>query len=145
MIPARSRLPSEVIRRGYSDEEISQIYELGRFFLENGSLRKAEAIMHGLTEIANEFTPAWLGMAFIHLQNKNVEGAANAARQALRLNSQSTEAMLFMVICSLAMADYNAAGTWLGEIREKIDGGIVLDHQLIRLYKAQLARFQMKV
>lgn len=140
----RQRVPSEVIRRGYSDEEVANIYELGRCFLEGGSLRRAEAIFSGLTEVCPEFRPAWLGLAYVHLHSKDLQNALIASRAALRLDPQSVETMLLLVISSMGLEDYNSAGSWLGEIRDRIEGGQVHDTHLLRLYRAQLARYQVR-
>lgn len=140
----RQRVPSEVIRRGYSDEEVANIYQLGRAFLETGSLRRAEAIFSGLSEVCPDFRPAWMGLTYVHLYSKDLQNALQAARTALRLDPQSVETMLFIVICSMGLGDFNSAGSWLGEVRDRIEGGQVHDNHLIRLYRAQLARYQSR-
>jgi len=138
---AEEKRPSEVLKRGYSDHEIAHIYELGRLFLENGDLRKAEAVLHGITEIAPEFASGWLGMAYVHIQNKSNDEAVYAARQALRIDPDFTEAMLFLISCLLTAGDYNSAGTYLGEVGEKIESGAVDHPNIIRFYGAQMARY----
>lgn len=140
----RRRSPSEVLKRGYSDEEIAHLYELGRFFLENGDLRRAEVLLSGITEVAPDFGPGWLGMAYIQLQSKNIDGAVFSARQALRVEPEMVEALLYLATCLLTTGDLNAAGTYLGEVGEMIDSGTVDDANVIRFYKAQLARFQSR-
>ncbi|MFM1846723.1 MAG: Tetratricopeptide repeat [Pseudomonadota bacterium] len=140
----RRRSPSEVLRRGYSDEELGHLYELGRFFLENGDIRRAEVIITGVTEVAPEFAPAWLAMAYIHIHNKNMDGAIFAARQALRVDPHFVEAILYLATCLLTTGDLNSAGTYLGEVGEMIEGGTVEDANVVRFYKAQLARFQSR-
>lgn len=138
------RSPSELLKRGYSDEEIAHIYELGRLCLENGDIRRAEVVFEGITKIAPEFAPGWLGAAYIYIQNKNLDDAIYAARQAMRLDPDFSEAMLYLVSCLLTVGDYSAAGTYLGEIGEKIEGGSITHPNMIRFYKAQLARYQNK-
>ena len=142
-LPQR-RSPSEILKRGYSDEEINHIYELGRFYLENGDLRRAEAILLGLTEVAPEFSAAWLGMSYIHMQSKNYDPAIYTARQALRVEPNAVEAILFLVTCLLTAGDFNSAGTYLGEVGEMIDSGAVDDPNVVRFYGAQLARYQSR-
>lgn len=136
------RAPSEILKRGYSDDEIAHIYELGRAYLENGQMRQAENIMAGLTEVAPEFAPGWLGMCYIHIQKKNFDSALQAARQALRMELDLSEAVLFLIACLLTTGDYNSAGTYLGEIGEKIESGAVENPDVVRFYRAQLARYQ---
>lgn len=142
-LPQR-RSPSEVLKRGYSDEEIAHLYELGRFFLENGDLRRAEVLLTGITEVAPEFAPGWLGMAYIQIQSKNIDGAIFSARQALRVEPGMAEAILYLATCLLTTGDLNAAGTYLGEVGEMIDSGAIDDANIVRFYRAQLARFQSR-
>jgi len=142
-LPQR-RSPSEILKRGYTDEELGHLYELGRFFLESGDLRRAEVVLTGVTEVAPEFAPAWLGVAYINIQNKNMDGAIFSARQALRVEPGLVEAILYLATCLLTTGDLNAAGTYLGEVGEMIESGGVDDANVIRFYKAQLARFQSR-
>ena len=58
------------------------------------------------------------------------------------MNPDFTEAMLFLATCLLTNGDYNAAGTYLGEVGEKIESGMVDSPTVIRFFKGQLARFQ---
>ena len=140
--PARKRLASEVLKRGYSDEEVANIYELGRLSLENGNIRRAEAIMSGLVEVAPDFSSAWLGMAYIHIQNRDFEAALQATRQALKVDPNFSPAMLYLVACLLTTGDYSSAGTYLGEIGEMIESGGLDDPSMVRFYRTQLARYQ---
>ena len=138
----RERKNSEVLRKGYSSEEIAHIYELGRLFLENGYLRKGEIVMRGLTAVAPAFLPAWLGLCYVYLTGQRFDAALLAARQALRSDPLSPESMLFLVIALLATGDYNTAGTYLGEVKELVDSGQIENPALSRLFYSQLQRFQ---
>lgn len=140
----RKRVASEVLKRGYSDEEVAHIYELGRLSLENGDLRRAEAIMVGLTEVAPDFSSAWLGLAYIHIQNRNFEAAVQSTRQALKVDPGSREAMLYLIACLLTTGDYSSAGTYLGELSEMIESGTLEDPNMLRFYRTQLARYQSR-
>jgi tetratricopeptide (TPR) repeat protein len=132
----------EAVKGGYSDEEIAHIYELGRLYLENGCLLQAEVIMHGLNEVCPDFAAAWLATSYISIQNKDHDNAIFAAKQALRINPEFTEATLYLVACLMTTGDYNSAGTYLGEVGEKIDSGGVDNPNVTRFFKAQLARYQ---
>jgi hypothetical protein len=132
------------LRRSYSEEEIGQIYEVGRLCMENGLPRRTEKIMLGLVEVAPDFLPGWLGVCLVHYLNKNLEAGLSAARQAVKLSPSSPEALLFLVIFLLNTGDFNTAGTYLGEIRERIESGLVEDPNIIKLYKAQTVRFQLR-
>lgn len=128
----------------YSQTEITSIYELGRLLIESGFLRRAELIVQGLTEVAPEFSPAWLALTYLQIAARDNESAVQSARNALKADQDSVEAMLFLVTSLFMTGDYNAAGTILGEVRDRIESGSVRDPQIIRLYKAQLARFETR-
>jgi tetratricopeptide (TPR) repeat protein len=138
----KKRPMAELIKRSYSEDEISSIYELGRFCLENGELRKAETIFSGLTEVAPDFAPAWLGAAYVNVHAKDWDAAIAASRQALRVDPKCAEALLFLAACLLSANDFNAAGTFLGEFGDLVAAGTVDNPAALRFYKAQLARYQ---
>ena len=140
----RKRSLVEVLKRSYSEEEVAAMYELARFCLENGDLRKAETIFQGLTEVAPDFAPAWLGSAYVHVHAKNWDAAIAASRQALRVDQKCAEALLFLSACLLSAGDFNTAGTYLGEFGDLIEGGLVESPAALRFYKAQLARYQTR-
>jgi tetratricopeptide (TPR) repeat protein len=118
---------TEVLKRGYSEDEIATLYEFGRLALENGYIKRAEIVFHGLVQVAPDFAPAWLALAYIHISSQKLDEAIFACRQALRISPDLTEAMLFLTSCLLTEGDYHAAGTHLGEIGERIDAGYVED------------------
>ena len=139
---ALQRSPSELLKRGYSDEELMHIYELARLFLDNGQLKRAESILIGLSEVAPDFSLAWLGLSYIHIQGKSYESACRFARSVLQIDPESVPAMLYLVPCLLTLGDLNSAGTFLGEVGERIQSGAVNDPNIVRLYKMQLARYE---
>lgn len=135
-------LPPTAQNQGYSADELSHIYELGRLYLENGDYKRAQTIFFGLTQVAPTFAPAWLGLAAIQITDKQYDEAIHSVSQALSAEPHSHEALIFLAACYLCTGDYNSAGTHLGEIGEKIENGLIDNPYLIRFYKAQLARFQ---
>lgn len=142
MTQQRKRSPSSVLKRGYSDEEISHIYELARLFLENGEPQKGEAILKGIVEIAPEFVPGWLGLAYVALIKRQPDAAITRCQQALEKEESSIVAMLYLVSAYLTRGDIHSAGTYLGEVAEFIDAGDCESPTLVRFYRAQLARYQ---
>lgn len=144
MDQVRKRVPSEVLKRGYSDEELGHIYELARLMLENGDVHKAEGILHGINQIAPDYAAAWLGMTYVHFVNNNTESAVLAARLALKADPSMSQALLALIAGLMSLGDYNSAGTHLGEVGEKIESGVVDDPRVIRFYRAQLARYQSR-
>lgn len=138
------RRQGEVPRRNYSDDEVRDIYKLGKLFLETGQHKRAEAIMAGLTEVAPDFAPAWLGVAYLRSASGNYDGALSAANHALRIDPKSTEAMLYLVAISLTSGDVATAGTYLGEVGEMVEQGKVKNQNVTRFFKMQLARYQLR-
>lgn len=139
----RERRLSDVLKRGYSDAEISHVYELGRFHLENGNLTRAEPVMHGIVSVAPEFVPAWLALTYIYLLQGNPDNAISAARHAAKLDPNSIEANLFLITCLLGTGDYNSAGAYLGEVSDRIERGEG-NPNLVRYFRAQLARYERR-
>lgn len=131
-------------RGGYSSEELNCIYELGRVYLENGNIQGAQTIMTGLCTVAPDFASAWLGLCYINVFQKNHEAALEAARRAEQSAPESVEAQLFLVACLLTTGDFQTAGSLLGEVGDKVDGGMVTNPYLIRFFRAQLARYQAR-
>ncbi len=141
-VPARQG--GQVPRRSYSREEIVDIFELGRLWLETGQHRRAEAIMTGLNEVAPDFSPAWLATSFLRGVSGDHDGALQAAKLALRNEPESVEAMLYIAAISLTVADYSTAGTYLGEVGERIEQGKIVSPHVPRFFKMQLARYQSR-
>ena len=131
-------------RGGYSDDEISSIYALAVSFLENGVLKQAEIIFAGLVEVLPEFVPAWLGLAYVRGQDGNYDSALVAAQQAVRYDEQSAAAILYLVTFLLTAGDLQSAGTYLGEIADRIESAELQDPQLIRFFRAQMVRYQTR-
>ena len=141
---ARERRLSDVLKRGYSDEELGHIYELGRLSLEAGNVRRAEVVFAGLTAVAPEYEPAWLGLSTVFLYEKNYEEALRAARQAMAVNVDSVEAILLLITCLLSTGDYTNAGMYLGEVGERLARVSSANPNVARFYRAQLARYQTR-
>ena len=138
------RKGSELPRRSYSEDEVVDIYELGRLWLESGQHRRAEAIMAGLNEVAPHFAPAWLGTSFLRGVAGDFDGALAAAKSALRAEPESVEAMLYVATVSLTLGDFSTAGTYLGEVGERIEQGRSHNPSVVRFFKMQLARYQSR-
>ncbi len=132
----------EVSRGAYTEEEIADFYELGKLWLESGYHRKAESIMSGLNEVAPQFAPAWLGTTVIRALEKDFDGAMRAAKQALRVDPENLEALLYMATLALTLRDYTTAGTFLGEVSDGIEQGRAKSPHVARFFKMQLARYQ---
>jgi thioredoxin-like negative regulator of GroEL len=113
-------------------------------WLETGQLRKAESIMGGLNEVAPDFAPAWMGTALLKALSSDFEGALVAAQQAQRLEPHNVDALLLVASMSLSLGDVSTAGTFLGEVAERIEQGEVHNPNAVRLFKMQLARFQSR-
>jgi len=139
-VPARTS--NDLIKKGYSDEEVIFIYELALQGLENGQIRWAATLLHGLVEVAPDFCPAWIARSYTFMYEKDYDQAVFCSRQALRIQPANPAALLYLVSCMLTLDDYNSAGTYLGEVSELIEAGRVTDTRLVRLFRMLLARFQ---
>jgi lipopolysaccharide biosynthesis regulator YciM len=135
-------IPQDSFRRGYSEEEISCIYELGKLFIETGELRKAEEIFSGLIEVSQKFIPAHLALCYLFMLQKKYEEVVSLSKYILEMREGSIEAMLFLVVAALNTRDYQLAGTHLGEVQESINENKVHNIKLLKLFKSQLVRFQ---
>jgi tetratricopeptide (TPR) repeat protein len=141
---ALQRRQGDAGRRNYSDDEVNDIYKLGKLWLETGQHKRAEAIMSGLNEVAPDFAPAWLATSLLRSIAGNYDIALQAATNALRIDPESAEAMLYIVALAMTMGDVATAGTYLGEVGEGIEQGTVRNHNVTRFYKMQLARYQAR-
>lgn len=137
--------PEIGIKSAYSSEELVLLYSIARIGLESGQLGWAQTVLHGIVEVEPSHEAAWLGLSYVYLFEKDFDKAAFAARQALRINPYSSQALLYLSSIFISLGDLNAAGTHLGEISEQIEGGRVSNNEIIRLFRAQLARYQNRV
>lgn len=135
---------SEVIRKGYSDEEIRHIYALGKLFLENGQVHKSERIMIGLTYISPNFVPAWISLCYIYYISRQFTKALESIRQAHALEPSNPNVLVLLVLSLLEEQYIREAGTFLGELRELIELGEVESPLIERLYSSQVMRFELK-
>jgi Flp pilus assembly protein TadD len=138
---SKENAASDALRAVYSKEEQLDIYALAKMSLETGQCKRAEVILKGLTTVVPEFLPAWLALSVAQASLGNIEGANDSARYALKLQPDSPGAMILIVATSLTMGDQSTAGTYLGELKELIEQGIVSDPNLIRLFKMQMVRY----
>lgn len=131
----------EAPRSNYSKEEQVDIYALARLCLESGQIKRAQVILRGLTTVAPDFLPGWLAISVAYASAGNIESALDAAKQALKLQPDSPAAMILLVTTSLTLGDQSTAGTYLGELNDLIEQGVVNDPNMIRLFKMQMVRF----
>lgn len=138
----RERKLSDLLKRGYSDDELGHIYELGRFHLENGELKRAETIMNGIVAVAPDFVPAWLALTYIEIAGANYDQALRHAKQGYSIDPQNPLTALFLVTVLLCLGDVASAGAYLGEAGEQIENSGRTNDNIFRFYRAQLARFR---
>jgi predicted Zn-dependent protease len=132
---------SDSSRASYSKEEQLDIYALAKMCLETGHCKKAEIILKGLTTVVPDFVPGWLALSVAQSTLSNIEAAHESARRALKVQPSSPAAIILLVTTALALGDKSTAGTYLGELKELIDQGIVNDPNVIRLFKMQMVRY----
>jgi Tfp pilus assembly protein PilF len=141
---ARERRVSELLKRGYTDSELELIYGLARFQLETGNLRRAEAILVGITCVAPDYLPGWLGMVYVHCINRQFDAAQVAARQAIRIDPDSLESVLFLTATMIMTGDFNGAGSLLGEVNERLSGQSIQNPNINRFFRLLLVRYQAR-
>jgi tetratricopeptide (TPR) repeat protein len=134
--------PSEILKRGYSDAEVKDLYAFGRHLYSMGRYNDAKTVFEALSNIVPSYLSAWLGLCAVQIQLSNREQAVFAARQAYRLGPDLPLVLLLLIIALLGAGDYTAAGTYLGEFGEKVDAQQVTDSRLVRLYRAQINRYR---
>ncbi|MCB0317881.1 MAG: hypothetical protein KDD56_03930 [Bdellovibrionales bacterium] len=137
----RKRRPSEILKRGYSEKELDSVYSLAKFSLQSGNIRRAEIIFKGITEVAPEYYPAWLGLAYVHIETADFDPAVFCVRQALRVSPSSVESLLYLISILLTTKDYGTAGSYLGEVGDLIKAKPVSPN-LEKFYEIQLIRYQ---
>jgi len=138
---SRENSASDTSRASYSKEEQLDIYALAKMCLETGHSKKAEVILKGLTTVVPEFLPGWLGLVVAYASLGDIEAAHEAARHALSVKPESPAAMILLVTTALSIGDQSTAGTYLGELKDLIEQGIVNDSNLVRLFKMQMVRY----
>jgi len=136
-----SRAPNP---RVYSEQEVQLLYELGRLFLENGELRKAEVIFKGIVSVEPTYVAAWLGLAYLYHYSSQIDEGIAAAKKVVQLEPGSVEGSLFLVIFLYSSGEISTAGAILGEVREKVESGLVRDPNILRIYRSQLERFSSR-
>lgn len=133
---------SDIIRKSYTDEEITLIYELGRLSFETGNHRRAELLARGLIEVAPDFIPSYLLLAIVLSFAKSYDAANDLLQTVLRLNEDNLEAQLLAASICLTQRNYTMAGTMLGEASERIKSASNVAPSLRKFYQIQLARFE---
>lgn len=131
------------LSRRYSDAEVQAIFEVGRLQVVAGEIGAGEAIFRGLTDVAPDYLPAWIGIAYARYIEGDFEAGLQAARQAVRVDPNSIAGLLMLVNGLLCTDDINSAGAFLGEAREQLEvSAPPAEHR--KLYKLLLARYQLE-
>lgn len=141
-IPATTRSDSELVRKSYTDDEVTLIYELARLSFETGNHRRAETLARGLIAVAPDFIPSYLVLAAVLAFAKSYDQASDFIQSALRLNENSLEAQLLAASIYLTQGNLTMAGTMLGEASERVKQGADIAPALRDFYEIQLARFE---
>lgn len=131
-------------RSPYSKEQLHDMYGLAKMLLETGHFRRADNVVSGLVSVAPDFSHGWLASAVVGIALGRIERARDHAQQALRVRGDMAEAMLVLVVSSLTLGDYATAGTFLGELRDLIEAGVVSDPNTIRLFRMQMVRYNQE-
>ncbi len=131
-----------VQQRNYSSEEIQAIYSLAFFQLDIGQHRIADTVLEGLTEVAPDFHPAWLAKAFVKMLLDDFESGRTCCEKVLKIEPNCPEALVYLILCCFQSGDRQSAGTYLGELGERISAGLIESPNISELYKALMLRYQ---
>lgn len=143
-VPSTTNLETDLVRKNYTDEEITLLYELGRLSFESGNHRRAEALARGLIAVAPDFIPSYILLATVLAFAKAYDQATDLIQSVLRLNENNLEAHLLGASIYLTQGNFTMAGTMLGEASERIKFGNDIPPLLANFYQIQLARFEAK-
>ncbi len=101
-------------------ENPALLHVLGSALVEQGKLGDARAITRQLIGIAPAWEPAYLLLTSVELESRNIKGAEQAAREALRLSPNSVVAHHNMAACLMRQS------RWEEALREA-EAGLALD------------------
>ena len=142
--PATLKSESDLLRKSYTEDELTLIYELGRLSFEVGNHRRAEALARGLIAVAPDFVPSYILLATVLAFAKSYDQATDLLQTVLRLNEDNLEAQLLAASIYLTQSNYTMAGTMLGEAAERIKFTPDVAPALKNFYQIQLARFESR-
>ena len=141
-------LPEEkelVAQRNYSAAEIEALYSFAYFQLDTGQLRTADSVLDGLTEVAPDYYPAWLAKAFVKMLLEDYEAARICCDKVIKIEPNCSEALVYLILCCFQSSDRQSAGTFLGELGERISAGLVSHPKIPAIYKALMLRYQSEL
>lgn len=143
----RKRRPSEVLRRGYSNEEIENIYALGRAYIISAKFGSAEKLFKGLSILAPDYVYGHLGLAYCQLlkaggNQELLKKVLLTTKQALRIDPRNQHALIFHIIILLSISEFKSAGSYLGELGEQVESGKSLDADVQKFFNSQKLRFK---
>lgn len=139
-----TRSSSHIARHGYSATELNALYSLSRVFLESGEIATAERVARGIISVEPDFIDAWLTLAYVALMREELDEAIHSAKKALALRDSSLEGLLLLVIAHFQLNDFQAGGTYLGEVSDRLAVERARP-ELRRLYDAQVIRFEERL
>ena len=129
----------------YSSDQLSLVYNLGVFYLENHDFTAARNILNGLSILSPENAQVWHSLSLANLALEDLPGAYSTSRQALRLDPSDPHILLTVSSILMSQGDFTTAGSYLGEFSELVEQGKIREKRLIDFYKILLARFEYKV
>lgn len=133
-----------VIKHGYSLQELTALYDIGRSLILSGELAKAELIANGLGVVGVDFSHGWLLQAYVAMMREDFDRSIFCARQALRVEPKLPEALLILVISYFNLQDFQTGGTYLGEVADLLST-TDLTPDIRKIYETQVIRFQKRI
>jgi len=101
---------------GYTREELTAMYELGRLYYEMGYVAPAERMFAGLAGIDGNATASRIGLGLLKIERGAFQEATAHFRAALQAGTYIPSAKIGLVIAFIGMQEFARARSLLSEV-----------------------------
>ena len=101
---------------GYSREELTSMYELGRLYYEMGYVAPAERMFAGLAGIDGNATASRIGLGLLKLERGAFQEATAHFRSALQAGTYVVSAKIGLVLAFIGLQEFARARSLLSEV-----------------------------
>ncbi len=108
--------------------------EYGRFEIQSGHIMAAGKFFAALTAKNPDYVPAWLGLAEVALDEKNLDGCSTAIKKALARDPDNVDARVLDARLELARSDVAPATAALEQLAKKYPQAARIHYQLALAY-----------
>ena len=124
----------------YNQDQLRDIYELGRLYFEMGYYYPAEKIFAGITAIDGGITPADIGWCLIKLERAQFEEAAELSRQISQVGQYKIQGRICLALAFIGQNEIERARVLLSQIEQELNRNPEKFTDLLRVNSALLAR-----